>query len=288
MKNSFTLKCGKRELDITSPQVMAVLNVTPDSFSDGGSYYKNNKLNLNVALETVQKFIVEGASIIDVGGESTRPGAKPVGEQEELDRVLPVIEAIVAECNVIVSVDTSTPSVMVGSAKLGAGLINDIRALTKNGALEAAAKTQLPVCLMHMQGTPKTMQKKPIYMNAVSEVKDFFIERAAACKAVGISHENIVLDPGFGFGKTLEHNLALLRELAVLSDLSYPILVGLSRKSLLGELLGRDVNERLAGSLALVMGAVTRGANIVRVHDVAATRDVITVYNALNNEHLTA
>lgn len=283
MNSSFLLACGKRTLDLTSPCIMGVLNITPDSFSDGGSYFRGKHLSIELAVKGAQRMIAEGATIIDVGGESTRPGAKPVGEQEELDRVLPVIEAIVAECDIIVSVDTSTPSVMTGAAKLGVGLINDIRALTKDGALEVAAKTQLPVCLMHMQGTPKTMQQKPTYMNAVSEVKDFFIERVAACKAAGISHENIVLDPGFGFGKTLEHNLTLLRELAVLTDLSYPILVGLSRKSLLGELLGRGVNERLPGSLALVMAAVTRGANIVRVHDVAATHDIITVYNALNN-----
>ncbi len=281
MKSPNSIDCGKQTLDLTSVQVMAVLNTTPDSFSDGGSYYQAEKLEIDLALRQAQQFIKEGAAIIDVGGESTRPGAAPVSEQQELDRVIPVVEAITKEYKTIVSVDTSTPVVMIEAARAGAGLINDVRALTATGALAAAQKTLLPVCLMHMQGTPETMQQNPNYDNPVRQVSGFLKERVLACEKMGITHDKILLDPGFGFGKTLAHNLTILRDLSQLCALGYPLLVGLSRKSMLGQLLGRDVSERLPGSLALAMSAITRGAHIVRVHDVAATIDVVNVFKAL-------
>ncbi len=281
MIKTHALACGRHSLDLANPVIMGVLNTTPDSFSDGGSCYRDNKLDVNLALQQAQRLYQAGASIIDVGGESTRPGATAVSEQEELDRVIPVVETIAAHCDVIVSVDTSTAAVMRASATAGAGLINDVRALTRPGALGAAVQTGLPVCLMHMQGTPVTMQNNPTYNNAIQEVYDFFVERIQCCEQQGLQRDKILVDPGFGFGKTLEHNLALLKNLQKLERLTCPILVGLSRKSLLGQLLNREVGERLPGSLALAMNAIARGANIVRVHDVAETADVLAVYKAL-------
>jgi len=278
------LMCGSQSLDLSVPKIMGILNATPDSFSDGGSYYQSGYLSLDLLLSRAEKMLSEGADILDVGGESTRPGAAPVSEQEELDRVIPVVEALVQKLGALVSVDTSTASVMRESAAKGASLINDVRALSRDGALIAAANTGLPICLMHMQGQPKTMQAAPEYTDVVAEVTGFLQERMMSCIAVGIAKERILVDPGFGFGKTLAHNLALLARLSELARLEVPILVGLSRKSLLGQLLNRNVDERLPGSLALAYAAAERGAAIIRVHDVAATKDVLSVLNALKTQ----
>lgn len=274
---------GDHSLDLSRPRIMGVLNTTPDSFSDGGHCYQGGRLSLSLVLARARQMLAEGADIIDVGGESTRPGSTPVGEQEELDRVVPVVTALVRELGALVSVDTSSPAVMRASARAGAGLINDVRALQREGALEAVRESGLPVCLMHMQGQPQTMQQQPEYRNPVQEVKAFLQGRVQACVQAGIRAEQIIVDPGFGFGKTLEHNLSLLRRLGEFTELGYPLLVGLSRKSMLGKLLEREVAERLPGSLALAMAAVERGAAIVRVHDVAPTRDVLTVLAALES-----
>ena len=275
------MRFGKLSLDLSRPRLMGVLNTTPDSFSDGGSYYQDGQLSLNLVLTRAREMLDEGADIIDVGGESTRPGANPVPEQEELDRVLPVVETLVRQLGALVSVDTSSPRVMTEAARAGAGLINDVRALSRTGALAAARSTGLPVCLMHMQGQPQTMQERPDYQDPVREVQDFLRARVQDCRQAGIEAERLILDPGFGFGKSLAHNLTLLRHLDRLVDLGYPVLVGLSRKSMLGKLLGREVSERLPGSLALAYAAAERGAAIIRVHDVAATRDTLKVLAAL-------
>ena len=277
------LICGKRTLDLSRAQVMGVLNTTPDSFSDGGSYYSGGALNLDIALQRAEQMVREGAAIIDIGGESTRPGAAPVTEQQELERVVPLVEAISANLDTVISVDTSTPAVMAGAAAAGAGLINDVRALERPGALEAAAAAGLPVCLMHMQGQPQTMQKEPHYDDVVAEVGAYLLRRLHACEAAGIPRSQIIFDPGFGFGKTDGHNLALLRELRSLAPPDIPLLAGLSRKSMIGRLLQREVDERLAGSLALALLAAQRGAKILRVHDVAETYDVLRC-NALLEE----
>lgn len=279
--NKIQLVCGKHLLDLSRPVVMGILNATPDSFSDGGSYYEKNALSLDLALRRAEQMLEEGAKIIDVGGESTRPGAASVSEQQELDRVIPIVEALVDKLGALVSVDTSTASVITETAKKGAGMINDVRALQREGALVAAAATGLPVCLMHMQGQPDSMQQNPHYSDVIVEVSDFLRARVSACRAQGISSERIILDPGFGFGKALAHNLALLTRLPELSKLGYPLLVGMSRKSMVAQLLDRRVEERLAGSLALAMLAAERGAAIVRVHDVAATVDVLKVLAAV-------
>lgn len=275
------LQFGDSALDLSQPRVMGILNTTPDSFSDGGQHYRNGRLCLDLVLTRAQQMLNEGADIIDVGGESTRPGAAAVSEAEELERVVPVVEVLVRELGAIVSVDTSTPVVMREAAVAGAGMLNDIRALQRDGALHAAAATGLPVCLMHMQGQPATMQEGPRYRDPVDDVKQFLRERVSACEQAGIARQRLVLDPGFGFGKNLNHNLELLRRLPEFAELGCPLLVGLSRKSMLGELLGRDVSERLPGSLALAMAAAERGASIIRVHDVAATADVLKVLRAL-------
>ncbi|WP_444924253.1 dihydropteroate synthase [Microbulbifer sp. DLAB2-AF] len=269
------ITCGKHTLDLSSPVVMGVLNTTPDSFSDGGSYYQAGMLDLSLVLRRAEQMLDEGAAIIDVGGESTRPGASPISEEEELDRVLPVVDAICTRLDVVVSVDTSTPTVIREAAKVGAGLINDVRALEREGALEAAAQTDLPVCLMHMQGQPDTMQTSPNYRDVVTEVAHYLAGRIEACGAVGINRERLLLDPGFGFGKNDAHNLALLGALSQLGPADVPILAGLSRKSMIGRLLQREVEDRLPGSLALAMLAAQRGAKILRVHDVAETVDVL-------------
>lgn len=269
------LHCGKRTLDLSRPQIMGVLNTTPDSFSDGGNYYAGQKLNLDLVLRRAEQMCAEGASILDIGGESTRPGAAKVSEQEELARVVPVVEAISHHLDAVISVDTSTPAVIREAASSGAGMINDVRALTRSGALEAAAATDLPVCLMHMQGEPGSMQESPRYGDAVSEVRTYLESRLEACEEAGINRARILFDPGFGFGKTDEHNLTLLRQLPQLAPADIPLLVGLSRKSMIGRLLDRPVEARLPGSLALAMLAAQRGARIIRVHDVAATVDVL-------------
>jgi dihydropteroate synthase len=262
---------------------MGVLNVTPDSFSDGGRF-----LDPERAVKHGMRMAEEGAAIIDVGGESTRPGAGAVSAAEEIDRVLPVIERLAARCEAVVSVDTSKPEVMRAAAAAGAGLINDVRALTAPGALEAAAATGCAVCLMHMRGEPATMQRDPTYADVTSEVKAFLLDRAHMCVASGIPAERLAIDPGIGFGKTLEHNLELLRRLPELAATGLPVLVGLSRKSSVGALTGRPEGERLAGSLALAALAVFNGARIVRAHDVAPTVDAVKVASAVRDRRESA
>lgn len=270
------LPCGSRFLDLSRPHVMGILNVTPDSFSDGGRFSQ-----IDLALKHAAAMVAAGATLIDVGGESTRPGARAVSPVEELERVAPVVEAISRELDVIVSVDTSTPAVIRESARLGAGLINDVRSLQRDGALEAVAAINLPVCLMHMRGEPGNMQDNPVYDDIVVEVAGFLRERMAACAAAGIGAERVILDPGFGFAKTHEHNLSLFKHMPQLHALGRPLLVGVSRKSMIGRALGREVGERLNGSLALAALAVAKGAHILRVHDVAETVDVVRMIAAV-------
>jgi dihydropteroate synthase len=269
------LQCGPHKLDLSRPVVMGVVNVTPDSFSDGGKFLDRSK-----AVDHAKQLVEEGAAILDIGGESTRPGAAEVSVEEELRRVVPVVEAL-AGIGAVISVDTSKPEVMKAAAAAGAGIINDVRALALQGALEAAAESGCAVCLMHMQGDPRTMQQAPSYGNVVTEVKAFLLDRAQSCRAAGIPAERLSLDPGFGFGKTLEHNAALLRELDTFGDTGLPLVVGLSRKSMLQKILGRPVGERLYGSLALAVMAAMKGAHIVRAHDVAATADALKTVAAI-------
>lgn len=279
------LQCGDKYLDLSRVQVMGILNVTPDSFSDGGSYHDAGRLVAEKALSRAVTMVGEGASIVDIGGESTRPGADPVSVQEELDRVLPAVERIRQELDVVISIDSSTPEVFIEAAALGAGLLNDVRALSRDGALEAAAATGLPVCLMHMQGnTPADMQLAPHYDDVVQEVSDFLVQRVAVCERAGIARERLILDPGFGFGKTLEHNLRLLNRMEALHELGLPLLVGTSRKTMVGQVLDRPVDQRLYGSLATAVLAVTKGAHIIRVHDVAATTDAVRMTEAVLRE----
>jgi len=272
-----SLVCGDKVLDLSSPVVMGVLNITPDSFSDGGRF-----LALDNALFHAEEMIKQGALIIDIGAESTRPQALPVSEQQELDRLLPIIEAIKQRFDIIISVDSSSPQVIREGAKRGIGLINDVRALQREGALQAAANTQLPVCLMHMQGQPATMQVQPVYQSVIDEVKAFLQQRIAACVAQGIGSERIVLDVGFGFGKTLAHNLQLLAGLAQFQDLGCPLLVGMSRKSMLGAILnGAPVDKRLFAGVSAATIAAINGARIIRTHDVQATKEALAVVSAL-------
>ncbi|GKQ47004.1 dihydropteroate synthase [Pseudomonas syringae pv. theae] len=270
------LPCGNRVLDLAHTHVMGILNATPDSFSDGGRYSQ-----LDAALRHAEAMVLAGATLIDVGGESTRPGALPVSPAQEVERVAPVVEIIARELDVIISVDTSTPEVMLATAGLGAGLINDVRSLQRPGALEAAASTGLPVCLMHMQGEPGTMQNDPHYEDLLAEVSAFLLERMNQCVAAGIDRQQIILDPGFGFAKTLEHNLSLFKRMEALHALGRPLLVGVSRKSMIGAVLGRPVDQRLSGGLALAALAMTKGAKILRVHDVAETADVVRMIAAV-------
>jgi len=265
-----------RELDMTRCHVMGIVNVTPDSFSDGGKFNRPD-----AALERARQMVADGAAFIDIGGESTRPGAAPVSVQEELDRVCPVVEAIARELDVVISVDTSAPEVMAETARLGAGLINDVRALQRQGAPEAAAKASVPVCIMHIQGEPDSMQDNPAYRNVRREVSSFLTERMRVAELAGVRPENIILDPGFGFGKSLEHNLQLLASLEQLHILGHPLLVGMSRKSMLGNITGRDVNERLPPSLAVATISAMKGASIIRVHDVRETVDAVRVVAAV-------
>ena len=275
MKNTI-LTCGKRQLDLSRCNIMGILNVTPDSFSDGGQFN-----DFDAALRQVENMIAEGADIIDVGGESTRPGALPVSLAEELQRVVPVVEAINARFDVCISVDTSTPQVMLESAAAGANMLNDVRALQREGALAAAASTDLPVCLMHMQGQPDTMQQRPEYDDILLDVMDFFKQRIEACLAAGIHRPNLLLDPGFGFGKTVEHNYKMLNQLETFHELQLPLLVGISRKTMIGRILNDCApKERLFGSLAAATIAAMKGAAILRVHDVAETADAMQIVNA--------
>jgi dihydropteroate synthase len=269
------LRCGPHTLDLSTPLVMGVLNVTPDSFSNDGF------ADVDAAVEHALRMVEAGAGLIDVGGESTRPGAQAVDAEEEIRRVVRVIEALAARTGVPISIDTSKPDVMTAATRAGAGMINDVRALREPGALEAAADTQAAICLMHMQGEPRTMQADPRYGDVVAEVRDFLRARAAACQANGISRDRLVIDPGIGFGKRLEHNVALLAGLPALIGLGWPVLVGVSRKSMFGKLLGRAVDERLAGGIAAATAAILAGASIVRTHDVAATVDAVKVAVAL-------
>jgi dihydropteroate synthase len=255
---------------------MGVINVTPDSFSDGGRFASNE-----AAVAHALRMVEEGAGLIDVGGESTRPGAQAVDAEQEIRRVVPVIEALAARTKVPISIDTSKPAVMTAAVRAGARMINDVRALREPGAIEAAAETDAAICLMHMQGEPRTMQVEPRYGDVVVEVRDFLSERAQACLARGIAKDRLLIDPGIGFGKRLEHNLALLARLPTLTALGWPVLVGVSRKSMFGALLGRAVDERVAGGVAAVTAAVLAGASVVRTHDVAATVDAVKVAVAL-------
>jgi dihydropteroate synthase len=273
------LLCGRFRLPIDRPLVMGVLNVTRDSFSDAGRF-----LDAAAALEHAERMIADGADLVDIGAESTRPGAAPISERDELERLIPLIERL-ASSNVPVSADTRKPAVMRAAIAAGASMVNDVSALRAPGAIEAIVGAKQPVaaCLMHMQGEPATMQRAPSYEDVVAEVKSFLAERAGACETAGIAPERIVVDPGFGFGKTVEHNLALLRALPEIAELGYPVLAGLSRKSTIGAITGREVGERLAGSLAAALAAVARGAAIVRVHDVRETIDALKVWSAVQN-----
>jgi dihydropteroate synthase len=270
------LRCGSALLDLTIPRVMGVLNVTPDSFSDGGRY-----LRFGQALEHAQSMIDAGAAIIDVGGESTRPGAEVVSVEEELRRVIPVVEHLARGGRAIICVDTSSPEVMLAAVAAGATLINDVRGLQRPGALAAAAASGCAVCVMHMQGEPQTMQQRPQYGDVVAEVKQYLQARVAACEAAGIGRDRIVVDPGFGFGKTVAHNLSLVRQLPDFVSLRLPVLMGMSRKSTIAAITGRPGEDHLVGSVALAVAAVLRGAHIIRAHDVAATVDALKIAHAV-------
>ena len=259
---------------------MGIVNVTPDSFSDGGRF-----LQRDAALKHAHQLIADGADILDIGGESTRPGAQPVGIQEEMDRVLPIIESL-RDAPLPISIDSCKPEVMLAAIAAGVQMVNDINALQDDSAMLEVAAGNVAICLMHKQGNPQNMQTQPHYLDVVTEVGDFLRERIFAVEAAGIQRNRIVIDPGFGFGKTLAHNLALLRELTKLTEIGVPVLAGLSRKSMLGALTGQEVEQRLPASLAAVMIAVQRGASIMRVHDVRATVDALKIWNAVNGEQV--
>jgi len=277
-----TLKCGDKYLSLDTPQVMGILNITPDSFSDGGKF-----ISFDHALNQVQQMINDGASIIDVGGESTRPGAKEVSLDEEIERVIPIVNAIKSRFNVVISVDTSKAGVMREAVSAGAGIINDVRALQNEHCLAVMAESDIPICLMHMQGMPRTMQQNPQYQDVTNDIVDFIKQRIEVCQQNGILKERLIVDPGFGFGKTLEQNYQLLNQLAEFKQLGLPVLVGISRKSMIGNLLNVDVEHRLAGSLAAAIISAQQGAKIIRVHDVKATVDALTVLQAAEQPALT-
>ncbi|WP_293745723.1 dihydropteroate synthase [uncultured Paraglaciecola sp.] len=264
-------------LDLSTPKVMGILNVTPDSFSDGGVFNV-----LENGLARADLMLSEGADIIDIGGESTRPGAQDVSVQQELDRVIPIIEAISQRFDSIISIDTSKAKVMTEAVNAGASLINDVRALQEHGALEAAVAANVPVCLMHMQGQPRVMQQNPQYDNVVEDVMTFLQDRISVCLQLGIAQEQIIVDPGFGFGKSLEHNYQILANLQLFHKLKVPVLAGMSRKSMIGNLLQREVEQRLAGNIAVATVAAQKGAQIIRVHDVKETVDAVKIINMLN------
>jgi dihydropteroate synthase len=270
--------CGKFQFDLSRPLVMGIVNVTPDSFSDGGHH-----ASTQAAIGHAQRLFEEGADILDIGGESTRPGAASVSEQEELDRVLPVIEGL-RSLAIPISIDTYKPSVMCAALSAGASMVNDVNALQTEGAIEALLNSDAAVCVMHKLGAPATMQQNPVYQDVLEVVSEFLRERIAVIEAAGIARQRIVIDPGFGFGKTVAHNLELLRQLHSLKKLGVPILAGLSRKSMLGAITGRDVGDRIVASVTAAMLAVQRGASIVRVHDVRDTVDALKILNALNKE----
>jgi len=264
-------------LDLSTPKVMGILNVTPDSFSDGGAFDL-----LEDGLIQTGLMLSEGADIIDIGGESTRPGAKDVSVQQELDRIIPMIESIYSRFDTIISIDTSKAQVMTEAVNAGASLINDVRALQENGALDAAVAAKVPVCLMHMQGQPRVMQQNPSYVDVVKDVMKFLQDRISVCCKAGIAKEQIMVDPGFGFGKSLEHNYQMLGQLEVFLQLNVPVLVGMSRKSMLGNLLQREIDQRLAGNIAVATIAAQKGAQIIRVHDVKETVDAVKIINMIN------
>lgn len=276
MNSSHLFVCGRYQLDLSVPRVMGIVNVTPDSFSDGGKYESTE-----MAVEHAMQLVAEGADILDIGGESTRPGATPVRLQDELARVIPVIERLLKIAGVPLSIDTYKPKVMRAAIAAGADIVNDVRALQEPGALEVVAGSEVGVCLMHMQGMPQTMQLDPQYEDVVSEVNAFLAQRLAAAEAAGIAQERVVLDPGFGFGKKTEHNLLLLQQLDKTLAIGRPLLAGLSRKSVLGQITGGDIRVRLHASLAASVIAVMKGARIVRVHDVKATVDALKVAAAV-------
>jgi dihydropteroate synthase len=271
------MQFGNHYIDLSQPQIMGILNVTPDSFSDGGRHTATQN-----ALTHALKMIEDGATFIDIGGESTRPGAPDVSLQEELDRTIPVIEAVAANSDCVISIDTSKAQVMSEAVKAGAALINDVRALQEPGALDAAVSANVPVCLMHMKGQPRTMQQNPTYDNVVEEVSTFLSTRVKNCVDAGIAKEQIIIDPGYGFGKSLEHNYALVKFLPEIMSLGYPVLAGMSRKSMIGHLLNRKVDERLAGSICLATIVAQMGAQIIRVHDVKETADAVNIVKMLN------
>ena len=277
------IACGARRLDLSRPRIMGVLNVTPDSFSDGGQLYRDGRVDTDVLLARAEKMLAEGADILDVGGESTRPGAAAVSEAEELDRVVTAVEALAQHCDTIISVDTSTPSVMTESARCGAGLLNDVRGFRRPQALQAAADSGLALCVMHMQGEPDTMQTAPAYTDLVHDVSEFLSQRLADASNVGIDLDRVIIDPGFGFGKTAEQNFELLARLEALCNQRQPVLVGLSRKSMISSVLDRPPEQRVAASVALALMAVERGARIVRVHDVAATFDALSMWQTIRH-----
>ena len=273
-----TITCGARTLDLSRPRIMGVLNVTPDSFSDGGQLYRNGRVDTDALLKRAEQMLGEGADILDVGGESTRPGATVVSEAEELDRVVTAVEALDQHYDTVISVDTSTPSVMRESAKCGAGLLNDVRGFQRPQALQTAADSGLALCVMHMQGEPDTMQTAPTYSDVVQDIAEFLSQRLADLGAVGIDLDRVIIDPGFGFGKTAKQNFELLARLEVLSNLGQPVLVGLSRKSMISSVLDRPPEQRMVASVALALMAVERGARIVRAHDVGATFDALSMW----------
>lgn len=277
------IACGARRLDLSRPRIMGVLNVTPDSFSDGGQLYRDGRVDTDVLLARAEQMLAEGADILDVGGESTRPGAAAVSEAEELDRVVTAVEALAQHCDTIISVDTSTPSVMTESARCGAGLLNDVRGFRRPQALQAAADSGLALCVMHMQGEPGTMQTAPAYSDVVQDISEFLSLRLADMGAVGIDLDRVVIDPGFGFGKTAEQNFELLARLEALCNQRQPVLVGLSRKSMISSVLDRPPEQRMVASVALALMAVERGARIVRVHDVAATFDALSMWQTIRH-----
>lgn len=273
--------CAGLRLDLRTPQIMGVLNITPDSFSDGGQLFDGRAINADALCARAEAMLAAGAAVLDIGGESTRPGALPVSEGEELDRVLGALHILRARFDVIISIDTSTASVIRESAAGGAGLINDVRALRRDGALAAVAETDLPVCLMHMQGEPETMQQRPDYVDVVSDVMAFLESRVTACVGAGIGRGRIMLDPGFGFGKTLAHNFQLLGGLDRLCSMGFPVLAGLSRKSMISGVLDRNIDERTAASVGLAVIAAQKGARLIRAHDVAETYDAIAMVRAM-------
>jgi dihydropteroate synthase len=278
------IQCGQRELTLVTPQIMGVLNVTPDSFSDGGQLLSESGVDVDRLLMRAANMVTDGAAILDIGGESTRPGAAPVSTQQELDRVMTAVSLLAPRLDVILSVDTSNPQVMREAAREGAGLLNDVRAFSRPGALDAALEAQLPMSLMHMSDEPDRMQEVTQYCDVVNDVKAFLSERVAACIDAGIDRSQMLIDPGFGFGKTVAQNYDMLRRLGELASFELPILVGVSRKSMIGAITGRPASERVVPSAVLAVLAVARGASIVRVHDVAETADALAVWRATRGE----